>query len=66
VRLCAGFAGAKFAVLSGGSATGRTMDGKHLFRSEFVFRNGKMMAQTDVQGCRTRKSTDESSGDKEE
>ena len=49
VRLCAGLAGAKFALLSGRSATGRTMDGKYLFGSEVFFHNGKMMTQTDVQ-----------------
>ena len=49
VRLCAGMAGAKFALLSGRSATGRTMDGKCLFGSEFFFHNRKIMAQTDLQ-----------------
>jgi hypothetical protein len=37
VRLCAGLAGAKFALLSGRSATDRTMDGKYLFGSEVFF-----------------------------
>jgi hypothetical protein len=49
VRLCAGMAGAKFALLSGRSATGRTMDGKCLFGSEFFFHNRMIMAQTDLQ-----------------
>ena len=49
VRLCAGLAGAKFALLSGRSATGRTMDGKCLFEREFFFHNRKIMAQTDLQ-----------------
>ena len=48
-RLGAGMAGAKFALLSGRSATGRTMDGKCLFGSEFFFHNRKIMAQTDLQ-----------------
>jgi hypothetical protein len=37
VRRCAGLAGAKFALLSGRSATGRTMDGKYLFGSKVFF-----------------------------
>ena len=41
VRLCAGLAGAKLALVSGRSATGRTMDGKCLFGSEFFFHNSK-------------------------
>lgn len=49
VRLCSGIAGAKFALLSGRSATGRTMDGKCLFGSEFFFHDRKIMAQTDLQ-----------------
>jgi len=39
VRLCAGLAGAKFALLPGRSATGRTTDGKYLFGSEVFFHN---------------------------
>jgi hypothetical protein len=49
VRLCSGMAGAKFAFLSGRSATGRTMDGKCLFGSEFFLHNRMIMAQTDLQ-----------------
>lgn len=41
MRLCAGMAGAKFALLSGRSATGRTMEGKCLFGTEFFFHNSK-------------------------
>lgn len=50
VRLCAGLAGAKFALVSGRSATGRTIDGKCLFGSEFFLHNRKIMAQTDFTG----------------
>jgi hypothetical protein len=47
VRLCAGLAGAKFALLSRRSTTGRTMDSKYLFWSGAFCHEGKIMTQTD-------------------
>lgn len=49
MRLCAGLAGGKFALLSWRSTTGRTTDSKYLFWSEPFFHNGKMMIEIDVQ-----------------
>ena len=45
VRLCAGLAATKFALLSGRGATGRTKESKYLFRSELFFHNGKITSR---------------------
>ena len=50
VRLCAGLAGAKFALFSGRSAAAGTMDGKYLFWSEFFSHDRKIMTLTDIPG----------------
>jgi putative transposase len=45
VRLCAGLAATKFALLSGRGATGRTKESKYLFRSGLFFHNGKITSR---------------------